>query len=287
MTAIEQPILKENGVNIERMKLEVSYNSARAESSVFHCRDNRTTIQMADGWIETWGEILQEEQKRMQAFHRKRGKEQLAGVLERVAYLEQTMLTIITIVRNNEAKFQQRLDKLTGMLEVILNSTQQILLKPEERGARAASVLEATGDHDPHADASENNSTIDVEFSENAYLFKRLTTRMTGQPEVPTNGDSLGFPSQEEQLNHHSEPDDPQENPAKRQGPGEYSVTEELTQAVEFNSITRQNEMDDCEGTREDEDFDTTRFSDLIQCGTTDESSYIMCEENSWRGAAG
>ena len=92
----------------------------------------------------------------MQAFQSEE-KEQLACVLERVAYLEEKMLTIFTTVRNNEAKSQQRLDKLTGMLEVILNSTQQILLKQEERGARAASVLDATEDHNPDADASENN----------------------------------------------------------------------------------------------------------------------------------
>ena len=205
-------------------------------------------------WNMKW-EILQEEQKRMQAFQSiTEENEQMAGVsLTRVAHhnLEEKMLTIFTTVRNNEAKSQQRLDILTGMLEVILNRTQQILLKQEERGARAASVLDATEDHDPHADASEIIHTIDEELSENACLSKRQTTSLTVQPEVPTNVDSQGFPSPEEQLNHHSEPDDPQENPAKRQGPGEYSVTEELQQTVEFNSITRQNEMDDCEGTRE------------------------------------
>ena len=78
----------------------------------------------------------------------------------------------------------------------------------------------------------------------------RLTS-LTVQPEVPTNMDSHTFPSPEEQLNHHSEPDDPQENPAKRQGPGEYRrVTTDW-----FNSMTRQREI-----------------------YRRDKSSYIMCE---------
>ena len=182
--------------------------------------------------------ILQQEQKRMQAFQSEE-KEQLAGVLERVVYLEEKMLTMFTPVRNTEEKSQQRLDILFGMLEVILNSTQQILLIQEECGARAASVLEATEDHNPHADASEIIHTIDEELSKNACLSKRQTASLLVQPEVPTNMESHTFPLPEEQSNYHSEPDDPQENPAKRQGPGEYSVTGELQQTCQAISCAR------------------------------------------------
>ena len=108
----------------------------------------------------------------MQAFQSE-AKEQLAGVSERVVYLEEKMPTIFTTVRNNEAKSLQRLVKLTRMLEAILKSTQQILLKQEERGARAANVLDASEDDNPDADVSENKHTIDEGLSENACLFKR------------------------------------------------------------------------------------------------------------------
>ena len=136
-------------------------------------------------------------------------------------------------IRTSDGRTQSRFDAMATMMEQVLLITSKIAEKTRK--------------------SFENKHSIDEEIGEIAHLSKRQTTSLTVQPEVPTNMDSHTFRTPEKQLNNHSEPADPQENPAKRQGPGEYSVTEELQQTVEFNSITLQNEMDDCEGTREHE----------------------------------
>ena len=120
-------------------------------------------------------------------------------------------------IKTSDGRTQSRFDAIATMMEQVLLITSKTAEKTRE--------------------SVENKHSIDEEIGEIAHLSKRQTASLTVQPDVPTNMDNHTFPAPEEQLNNHSEPADPQENPAKRQGPGEYSVTEELQQTVEFNSI--------------------------------------------------
>ena len=94
-------------------------------------------------------------------------KKRLASVLERVAYLKENMLTIVKVQLSNQTKTQQRLDMLTGMLEVIGERLQQILSASDGLKRRPTMLLESesTLQVDPAPTTSQNKQTMDEGFT--------------------------------------------------------------------------------------------------------------------------
>ena len=230
-------------------------------------------------------EVLREEQKRIQAFQSKE-KEQLACVLERVACLEETCSLYSPSVRNNEAKssnawtnwlacWRSSWIELNKSFWNKKNAEQEPECARCNRGPRPTCWRLRDNSHYRWRIQRKRTS---LQEADNEPDCTTGSANQWGQPRIPVAGRTVES-SQRARWSSRE--------PGKTTRAREYSVTEELQQTVEFNSITRQNEMDDCEGTREQDAFDAARFTDRVQYCRTHESSYIMCEENSWRGAAG
>ena len=132
----------------QRMQLETRASSAALEITKLQLEGQIDDLKKAVNG-------LREEQRRIQAYQSEENK-RLTSVLERVAYLEENMLTVMKAQLTNQASTQRRLDMLTGMLEVIGERTQQILSASDERERRPARLPESTMEVTPAPPISQN-----------------------------------------------------------------------------------------------------------------------------------